>query len=661
MRRFVKVLCGILLLGGCGGGGGGGDSGCSGQCAESSYQLTVDDVKQVLAQGIHQADAMGAQATMAVVDRVGNVLAVYRMAPSGIAVEISTTFPSSIWGGLEGIVLPIDGRYDTVLGPANISNTDTLAAIAKAITGAYLSSEGNAFSTRTASQIVQEHFNPGEQDQPGGPLFGVQFSQLACSDFMQGSPEPGTSVGPQRSPLGLSADPGGFPLYKGGTVVGGVGVFADGRYTIDKNILDVDRNLDEMIALAATYGFTAPEERQASRITLDGKTARFSDVDFEDLPVSPAQAPNYDSLQGAGALVTVNAYGGGEILAGTIFGQPASGIRPAEGYPGLDAFTFVNQNNVELYPPKDGGATADLTTTPLSANEVRTLLSSAVAVANRARAQIRTPLGTPARVTVAVVDTQGTILGMLRSRDAPVFGADVSLQKARSAALFSSRDAADFLNGIADPVRYINANLTQYLEPSIYISSYVTAAQQFIGGNALADGVAYSDRAVGNLARPFYPDGIDGNANGPFSKSFAASQWSVFSSGLQLDLAYNQILEHIFNVATGGDGNITQNCAQSDQPRIANGIQIFPGSVPIYRGNELVGAIGVSGDGVDQDDMIAFLGLHEAAAALNGSINNAPTSMRSDRLQPAGERLRYVQCPQTPYIDSNEQNVCSGK
>ena len=32
--------------------------------------------------------------------------------------------------------------------------------IAKAITGAYLSSGGNAFSTRTASEIVQQNFPP---------------------------------------------------------------------------------------------------------------------------------------------------------------------------------------------------------------------------------------------------------------------------------------------------------------------------------------------------------------------------------------------------------------------------------------------------------------------------------------------------------------------
>src|SRR3546814_13726552 len=38
-------------------------------------------------------------------------------------------------------------------------------AIAKAVTGAYLSSGGNAFSTRTASQIVQEHFPPAPRSE----------------------------------------------------------------------------------------------------------------------------------------------------------------------------------------------------------------------------------------------------------------------------------------------------------------------------------------------------------------------------------------------------------------------------------------------------------------------------------------------------------------
>ena len=151
MSWRMIFVCGMVFLGACGGGGSGGngegsstsvDSGnatCTGQCAEGGFALTVADVKQVLAQAIAQADAMGALATIAVVDRVGNVLAVYSMAQGGQNVTISTTFPTTISGGLEGIVLPAG------------TNADTLAAIAKAITGAYLSSEGNAFTTRSAN------------------------------------------------------------------------------------------------------------------------------------------------------------------------------------------------------------------------------------------------------------------------------------------------------------------------------------------------------------------------------------------------------------------------------------------------------------------------------------------------------------------------------
>jgi hypothetical protein len=103
---------------------------------------------------------------------------------------------------------------------------------------------------------------------------------------------------------------------------------------------------------------------------------------------------------------------------------------------------------------------------------------------------------------------------------------------------------------------------------------------------------------------------------------------------------------------------VPQNCTGIE--RIPNGIQIFPGSAPIYRGNVLVGGIGVSGDGVDQDDMVSFLGLHNAGVIL-GTIGNAPPAMRADTLAPGGAHLRYVQCPQAPFIDSDDNNVCEGK
>lgn len=651
--RYLPVIGLCTLLCACGGGSGASTAGsspaaapdpCTGQCADTPTRLTVNDVKQVLAQGIAQAQALGAEATIAVVDRVGNVLAVHRMAATSMAVEIATTEPVSVTTGLEGIVLPAG------------SDGDTLAAIAKALTGAYLSSEGNAFSTRTANQIVQEHFNPGEANQPGGPLFGVQFSQLACSDFTLARGGPAVSVGPQRSPLGLSADPGGFPLYKNGTPVGGVGVIADGLYSIDKNILDSDRDLDEQIAFAATWEFAAPPDRRASSITVEGKTLRFSDVSFGNLVEAPEQATPYDSLVGAGALVDVTGYGGGSIVAGTAFGQPESGIRPATGFAGLDAFVFVDGSDNNRYPPSAGTDGADLSGAPLSINEVREILTAALQVANRSRAQIRRPLGSSARVTISVVDTRGAVLGMVRTRDAPVFGSDVSLQKARTATLFSSTDAGAFLRGIATPAQYLNPDLSP--AATVTIGDYVDAAEAFIGAGALNDGTAFSDRAGGNLSRPFYPDGIRGNPNGPFSKSFVNNEWSVFSTGLQLDLVINNLLAHVFFVLGAAPLDVGPNCTDAATPRIANGTQIFPGSVPIYRGDELVGGIGISGDGVDQDDMIAFLGVDENAA---GGVGNAPPDIRADRLTPMGERLRYVQCPQSPYLDSDEQNVCGGK
>src|SRR6185295_19291942 len=155
-------------------------------------------------------------------------------------------------------------------------------AIAKAVTGAYLSSGGNAFSTRTASQIVQEHFPPSAAARglESGPLFGVQFSQLPSSDLATrfgALPPAAALIGPKRSPLGLSADPGGFPLYKSGVVVGGVGFMGDGIYGFDPEIQDVDSDAEEAIALAASTGFTAPDAIRAERVTVDGTSLRYSD------------------------------------------------------------------------------------------------------------------------------------------------------------------------------------------------------------------------------------------------------------------------------------------------------------------------------------------------------------------------------------------------
>lgn len=680
---LLSSVLSAFLLASCSGGSPatsdtGTDAGnnCDGSCAASANALQVAEIQQIIAQAVQEAQAQGVDATVAVVDRVGNVLAVYRMGNAAnreVVISTSEGNPGAtpITAGLEGIRLPV------ALVPANL---DDLAAIAKAITGAYLSSEGNSFSSRTASQIVQDHFNPGERFQPGGPLFGVQFSQLACSDFTQAWNGIGTSAGPHRSPLGLSADPGGFPLYKDGTVVGGVGVIADGIYGADPLITDSDRNADEMIAYAATFGFSAPQDRRGDQITVEGKTFRFSDVGFSDLTSDPAAAPSFASLTPVtGTLISVNGYTNGIIRDGTQFGQNASGIAPdsANLFPGLDAFVIVDSVGTPRYPPIAGTDGGLLAVPALSQNEVQTILRNALDVANRARAQIRRPLGSQARVTISVVDTNGEILGIVRGRDAPIFGADVSLQKARTATLFSSPTAAAYLSALAD-VRYLttgDAAPGLFFSATVQISDYVTAVQDFIADPAaLTNGqFAFSDRAGGNLSRPYFPDGIDTNGPGPLSKP--QGMWSPFSTGLQLDLSYNAILQHVLfavgaipvDVGPGCGGVQLVDAATLTfaQPvannRVGNGLQIFPGSVPIFRNDTLVGGIGVSGDGVDQDDMIAFLGMHNAGIELSNGIGNAPVDRRADNLTPQGTRLRYIQCPQAPFLGSELDNVCDGK
>ena len=460
-------------------------------------------------------------------------------------------------GGLEGIRLPV--------APVPTVNIDHAAAIAKAVTGAYLSSEGNAFSSRTASQIVQEHFNPREQFQPAGPLFGVQFSQLACSDLMRAFDGVGPSVGPQRSPLGLSADPGGFPLYKSGTVVGGVGVLADGFYTIDKDIADSDADVDEAIGYAATFGFAAPVDRRGDRITADGKTLRFSDVDFNQLRTQSRRRrlASARSRGSVGALVPVPGYFDGVVRAGTSFGQAASGIR-ADGdvnYPGRDAFVLVDAANALRYPPRAGTDGALIGGAVLTQSEVRTVLQSALDVANRARAQIRRPVGSQARVTISVVDTQGEILGIARTRDAPVFGTDVSLQKARTAAFMSSSTAAAFLAALPDAKYLTTSDTSVSVTRAIAIGSYVTALRTFLDdGSALADGrIAYTDRANGNLSRPFFPDGIDNE--GARAAQQAGGRVEPVLDRLQLDVAINAILQHVLFVAGAGVPDVAPGCA----------------------------------------------------------------------------------------------------
>ena len=659
---------------------------CTGGCANANSFLTVNQVNRIIAQAYQEAKASGNQAvTIAVVDRVGNVLGLFE---STAAIQESPSQDASAAVG--GLVVIRSNRFNSDLPPLQSLNTllslyatappapytakgqgleeaqvpSSVAAISKALTAAYLSSEGNAFSTYTAAQIIQEHFNPNVIGQAAGPLFGVQFSQLPCGDLVSQGSDLG--VGPRLSPLGFSGQRGGLPLYLRGTPVGGIGVVATKVYTIEQNISDPAPSADERIAIAGATGFLAPFNRRADVITVNGQTLRFTSIGDQDLLTNPANAPSLSSItsEGEGALLPVPGYFDGTVRAGLAYGQADSGIYPAKKDPssaalfkGLNAYILSDANGQNRYPPTAGTLTNG---EQLTQADVTTLLRKAIGVANETRAQIRRPLPTAARLSVSVVDTEGNILGILRSQDAPMFSIDVGLQKARTAAFFSSRNAG-----------------TELQPTNVY--PYVQRARNFIpfatSGPLFSDGTALTPRALGNIGRPLLPDGIPDTPYAPLSLPYqpvsayqtGLNQWSEFNVGMQLDLVFSDLLYAITNPFTTNQP--IMNCVASSSsipPKaLANGMQPFAGAVPLYKNGVLVGAIGESGDGIDQDDMVGFLGAYRAGLVTKPKVANANGFIRSNRVTfntgHATVALRFIECPFRPFINDGTEHACNGK
>jgi uncharacterized protein GlcG (DUF336 family) len=489
--------------------------------------------------------------TIVVTDREANVLGFFAM--TGAPATSTVRSVGTLGRGLEGAIVPASE-----------------AATAKAATAAFFSTTGNAFSTRTAGFIIQEHFPPGISFRAGGPLYGVQFSSLPCSDIKITSAR-----------LGLSGDPGGLPIYKNGLPAGAIGIEGDGLYTVDRIPTDNDQPFEELIAASGTRGFQAPSGITGDKILVDGIRLPFTNVESPPAPTNVAS------------------------IVGSIISFPGGMAPPSEFVPQIVG-GISGEVSPRFFPFIAG--TAPVGANALTSADVQTIISRAAQQANITRAAIRQPLGSNARVTIAVVDTAGVVLGVFRQQDAPVFGYDVAVQKARTAAFFSTPNAATQLRA---------AGFGSYMD------------------RAAADGLsfngtfAFSARAIGFLHRPFFPDGIDDTAAG--SLSAPISEWSPFNVGLQLDLVQAGFLASL--------GGPAVPCTSI--PGLPNGIQIFAGSVPLYKNGVLAGAIGISGDGIDQDDLVG-------AAGANGF--SPPVNVRSDQIFVRGVRLPFLKFPRSPNL-----------
>ena len=142
----------------------------------------------------------------------------------------------------------------------------------------------------------------------------------------------------------------------------------------------------------------------------------------------------------------------------------------------------------------------------------------------------------------------------------------------------------------------------------VYFNSNSRTAAEL---NGVPLGTAVTNRTIGFGAHPLYPPGIDGTSAGPFLGLYA------------MDVA---------NPCTQGSQTGATNANKS-------GIVFFPGSAGLYRNGTLVGGLGVSGDGVDEDDYVTNGGTF-------GFV--APTSIRADQITDQGVRLPYFKFPRNP-------------
>ncbi len=550
--------------------------------AQALEQLTLPEVQTIIAQAVSRAKESSPNAIVAVTDREGFVLGVW---------STNGTQPDVVAMG---------------------------AAIREAGTAAYLSSNSNAFTSRTAQFIIQQNFPPGVANIGPGPLVGVAFSNLPFSDvnrFKGPDAVPGNGYVTGSLGLGvpntrLSGRCASVPLFKNSQLVGGIGVFPstkgsdDNPFVIEIMNESAGRVTEEDVALSGAIGFLPPASITADKIIING--IRFPFVAGEARPASAAIA--FASLPG-------------------IVAQPYALRAAPPMFAGFEIADFGGGPSEFRFPPRADPFPGQIRGQPrLSEAEVRQIIRQGAVRASTTRGAIRQPVGSPMACWIVVVGNPNAapgdpspkkfppILGIYRTPDAPFFSFDVAAQKARTALFFSS------------------------------------------------DAVAQSSRTVGFLAQDFYPPGLNPLPPGPYGPAVTLNgQPSV--NGLQLQFTFPPAGQATASLTVrpadypnreypvadaaarfaaqfpGNNATILNSLTfpgYAPNPNLPNGITIFPGGFPLYRNGVLIGAVGVSGDGVDQDDIVGTSGTVNFEATLN---------VRADSFTFGGARLPYAKFP----------------
>lgn len=240
--------------------------------------------------------------------------------------------------------------------------------------------------------------------------------------------------------------------------------------------------------------------------------------------------------------------------------------------------------------------------TNISAAEVTNIIKQGIIQALQTRAQIRLQLKIdptapfpstipPTAMVFAVSDkVTGEVLGLYRMYDATVFSIDVAVAKARNTQYY--------------------ADMNQ-IQPGDQVSG-------------IAKGTDLTNRTFRTLALPSYPSGATGMAAGPFSNLNDFGIDPKTGENLGLPQPAWVYMNPVFTSVYGFDSfNVGRNFRSAGNIKNQNGVVFFPGSSPIYHGSVLVGGFGVSGDGVNQDDVVTYYGASLASLLPDSTVVTA--------------------------------------
>ena len=456
---------------------------------------------------------------------------------------------------------------------------------------------------------------------------------------------------PNSQGRGIATLPGGMPLYKSRhdgslALVGGIGVFfpgIDGFASYEQNFVPASErgaagpqsNSDrlnapkvleaEFIAYFAAGGTVVGPlfakvdafEGAAPPRGLFGAPSGRIDLVGITLEIFGPTPTRENAVRGTERLFQVGRanQGGRGSNSGTDqpltkdpMGVPIGNVKALSGYSVPEGW---------LIQPHDSTVDPHFT-----AAEVERIINNGIKEADLTRAAIRLDLangfrpGARTKMVLAVSDSAGEVLGLYRMHDATIFSVDVAVAKSRNTAYY----AGDSLQA-ADRIDFNND-----------------------GAADVPAGTALTNRTFRFLALPRYPSGsVEGTPPGDFSSLTMPGINPLTAENTGIALPASVYASTSATVLSFDSFNASRNFRDSRNVKRQNGIVFFPGSTALYDDvlgkKKLVGGLGVSGDGVDQDDVVTV-------GAQQGY--EAPDALRSDQYIVAGVRLPYQNFNRNP-------------